>query len=449
MITASFFVINLFLLLRYKLYKFRQYLFVLTIIVSFLFFSISDPLLGMPIYVYFCIFSILISIPKIIGEPIRPRLLSIIFLINIVMIVQIINLEIGIFNPKSLLINQSNTDLLDLSGEFFVPKFDFNVLKHFVFFDIFLFFIYCNNDFIANNNLIKKSLRILNILIFILFVLIYTEFAIANLINVNYLIKIYNILGLSTYNVWQGFLDYYVVSGWLPEPSSIIISFPFFLACAEKSYKKPFKYFLLFLFGAFAVFLTNSSTGIIMVAFAWIYFLLNLLKKRKNKFFLIYFIFTILGLYLIIRLGLFSSQIEKILQFAGISQQEWGSSSFRINSIKYALYSFCQAPLFGVGIGTVYCHGMFFQVIANIGVLGLLLMIILINVVFKGKHFSVFKVSALFILYCASGLVEEFTSPYLLVLLYTSLSNVYTKKTKKYSKKYSNKQVDSMMKVSL
>ena len=64
---------------------------------------------------------------------------------------------------------------------------------------------------------------------------------------------------------------------------------------------------------------------------------------------------------------------------------------------------------------------MVFQVISNIGVFGVIFTFLIFYSIFKNRRFDLLKVVCLFILYMATELLQEFTSPYILIVLYSSL----------------------------
>ena len=374
----------------------------------------------MPIYVYFCLFSIVLGLFSNKKLKFNSPFFWIWILLNLALLIQMGNLTLGIFNPKSLLLNKSNTDLLDLSSQFFVPTVDFTVIKHFVFFNIYYLFLFVNLDLLKNKYLISKILTVNNKLIFLLFCLIYFEFIAANLINSNLLDFFSIILRFDINAYWVGPYGLYVSEGWLNEPSTIVITFPYFLSLAEKT-ETFWKTIFLFLFGVIGVLMTGSTTGIIMVGACTLYLIFNLFKKRQWKYFAaILFLIVII---LIFFASVFSSQIEKLLQFLSFDSTEWGSGTFRANSIYYALISFSQSPLFGVGIGTVYCHGMVFQIISNLGILGLLLFFLSYFVLFRKFKFSLFKIAISIFLFMASSLIQCFTSPYFLVVIFVCFTS--------------------------
>lgn len=411
-------LLNVFYFLKNGLTKGRAYLYCSTIIISFLFFSIADPIIGMPIYVYFCLASILLGFFKNKNLQFNSWFFVIWILLNLVMLTQICNLSLGLLNPKSLLLNKSNTDLLDLSSEFFVPTVDFTVIKHFVFFNMYYLFLFINLDLIKNKYLISKVLTINNKLSFLLFCIIYFEFIVANFVNPK-LLDIFSIFLRFDINAsWVGPYGLYVAEGRLNEPSTIIVTFPFFFSLAEKT-ENFGKIFFLFLFGVGGILITGSTTGILMVAFCFLFLVFNLFKKRQFKYFL-----TILLLFLLVLIffaSAFSAQINKLFQFLNFGLEEWGSGTFRANSIYYALVSFSQAPILGVGIGTVYCHGLFFQLISNVGILGVILFFLSYLNLFKKFKFNIFKILICFFLFMASSLIQSFTSPYFMIVVFSCL----------------------------
>lgn len=426
MVLVVAFVINIYSFLAKRITEAKEVLFLTTLILSFLFFSTSDPFIGIPIYIYFSLFSIVINLFDVAKTKQFHRLSTIVLFLNIVMLIQMCNLVLGILNPASLLIGKSNTDTLDIINEIFVPTLDFAVIKHFVFFDIYLFFVLLNLDLFKRPYLLVKAKKLLNFTIILLFLLIYLEFFIANFVNVNYLDSISQLLVFNNNVVRTGFFNLYVVHGWLSEPSSIIATFPFFFVLAEKGLFN-IKNLFLYVFGLIAIVMTGSTTGILMALTSLIYGYLRIIKSAE-KFKII--ISSILILFLIgVFVILFKDQFNKVLTFLGMGENagDYGSSTFRSQSIVLAINSFLHAPLFGVGIGTVYCHSMVFQVLANIGIIGAYLSLYFYKLLFTNYRFSILKIAIISVLFVGSGMVQTFTSPYMLVaILFCLKSNGFS-----------------------
>ena len=416
MVLAVAFIVNIYSFLVKRIAKAKEVLFLTTLILSFLFFNTADPFLGIPIYIYFALLSILINLFSLTRTKQFNKLAIVFLLLNIVMLVQICNLRIGIFNPVSLLINKSNTDTLNIAQEMFVPTIDFTVIKHFVFFDIYLVFALFNFELIKKPSILFKLKKLVYLTIIILFVTIYLEFFIANFINYDYLDIIPKIIGFDDNVKRTGFFDFYVVHGWLSEPSSIIVTFPFFFVLAEKGLFN-LKNLLLFIFGFIGVSMTGSTTGILMVFACFLYaYLRIILKGVKIQIIISTCVILALG---VVSVFLFKDQLIKVISFLGFGESagEFGSSTFRSESIVLAINSFAKAPLLGVGIGTVYCHSMVFQVLANIGLIGTFLSLYYHKLLFKHYRFSISKLTIIFILFLGSEMIQTFTSPYMLVVI--------------------------------
>lgn len=422
MVLAVAFIVNIYSFLVKRIAKVKEVLFITTLILSFLFFNTADPFLGIPIYIYFALLSILINLFSLTRTKQFNKLAIVFLLLNIVMLVQICNLGMGIFNPVSLLINKSNTDTLNIAQEMFVPTIDFTVIKHFVFFDIYLVFALFNFELIKKPVLLLKVKKLVNFIIILLFFVIYLEFVVANFINYEYLNFIPKIIAFDDNVNWTGFFNFYVVHGWLSEPSSIIVTFPFFFLLAENGLFN-LKNFLLFVFGFIAVAMTGSTTGILMVLISFLYAYFKILQKGSK---VEVSISTILILaFGITSIFIFKDQLIKVLSFLGIGEKagEYGSSTFRSESIVLALNSFIKTPMLGVGIGTVYCHSMVFQVLANIGLLGTFLALYFYKLMFKNYRFSLLKLAIIFVLFLASEMIQTFTSPYMLVVFIICLKS--------------------------
>lgn len=415
-------LISIFLLLKnlltFNYAKIRRFVFAETLILSFLFFSIKDPVIGMPIYIYFLLFSIFLSFNNIFNFK-NTLLIFSSFMLIFVLIVQIINLRIGIFNPQSLILNKSTTDLVNIDSQLFTPEVDFTVIKHFVFFLLFIFFIFANLDLICNMSFAKNVYARIIKLIFVLFILIFFEFILGNFFNLhNLIIDFNNFLRLDSTSAKYTFGNFYVVQGWLQEPSNIVVTFPYFFYYISKK-NISFKNTFYLIFGLLACLLSTSTAGLIMCLLCGFIYVINLIKTKKFLYLGVICFFGIVGV--IVFWDLILSSMAKIGQFLNFNNNGLGSGFYRGTSLKLAMESFIQAPFFGVGIGTVYCHGMVFQVISNIGVFGVIFTFLIFYSIFKNRRFDLLKVVCLFILYMATELLQEFTSPYILIVLYSSL----------------------------
>ena len=252
-------------------------------------------------------------------------------------------------------------------------------------------------------------------LIFLLFLLIILEFIISNVLNLHSLALSLNFfLTLDDTSVDYINNNLNVGQGRLHEPSNLVVTFPYFSFYSENN-NISVKSLLFLTIGGLAILISNSTTMIIIFGLVMIRFILNSIR-RKNYLFALTLI-SFVCIFALLEQGYLLSSLEKVQNFLEFDNAEWGSGFFR-GSLKYAMISFMQAPIFGVGVGTVYCHGMVLQVLSNIGIFGIFGVILLYYSIFKGQKLSKFRVLFILFIYFASGLFQEFTSPYFLIVIF-------------------------------
>ena len=394
-------------------------LFVSTLIVSIFFFSSKDFIIGMPLYFYFMLISTFVSFRNK-KESFRINKNMIIFgLILVTMIVQILFISLGTFISDSLLINQSNTDLVDISDQFFKPHLNFTIIKHFIFYFMYLLFLIANYDYISNKFLISNISNILLKCFKILFICILIEFVIVNLLkgynDRQFMIYLFNINNnqITNYNEYG---HYTVCLSFSERSEMVIILVYFFIRMSNKSFNG--NEFLWDILGGAACFATGSTTALLVCAIYFIWLLIVYLIEQKNRAKTYFAIFLFI---LVIVIAIESNRISfgKFNEFIKPSI-EYGSAFFRNRSIKYGIKSFLKSPLLGQGIGTVYCHSGLIQTLANIGIIGLVLMYILYRNILVRK-FSLLKMLILICISYGAFIIEQVTSPYFLVVFISLL----------------------------
>lgn len=403
----------------------RFFLFAFSVVLAFFFFASYDPVIKMPLYIYFCILSILFSLSNI-GNGKHNRLIQIGLCLILCLFVQIVFLGLDFVDYQVLLINKSNTDILNVTSQLQSPQLDMNVIKHFVFFVIFILFLIANADYF--NPVDKNRLWRLLILIYYVFftILIFQSFVV-------------NILGISQHNITlllksifclQGVIAEYSAFGikscqaWLQEPSGIIFVLPL-LCYILRSPRLTGNHIALLFLTDVSCALSTSTTGIVVsLLFSFLIILKQIFVQKNTNLSLRIFFVIIFVLGALISLINFQSIFDKIIDFISFKQVA-NSAGYRSQSLMLAIQVFLHYPMLGVGIGTVYCHGMVIQVLANIGVLGFgfsfLLFIDSMRLKLHKENLLLLILNML--IFCAGGLLQEFTSPHMIPILLAVLDS--------------------------
>ena len=334
-----------------------------------------------------------------------------------VMLLQMVNLLFGANAHPSLLIYVSNTDVTNIMSQIFTPRLDSTVIKHFLFFIVFILFVYSNRDFLCDDYYKAKITHIFKYGFACLFSIILLQFFAQNVIGISYTVtqdffdltlgitpKIYQVGALFSSNAW------------LPEPSSTGIYILFYLIILRQTQISRKDFFFEFL-GLICAFLSTSTTTIATAGIFGLLFILRCLFDKSycgdNVLRHIFLPLTFAAVLLVA--VLFSDTfVYKIVTFVTGSGSSL-SASWRKQSILLALQVFLKTPLIGNGIGTVFAHSMMVQVISNIGLIGLISSLLL-NLAFV-KNNSKFS-WVLFLLtlgvFSASGTLQQYSSPYFL-----------------------------------
>lgn len=415
------------LLLLYLIYVFmkkqniRFNLFCITIILSLFFFSSKDPLIGMPLYFYAMCLSICVSFfenkDKIYKMP--KKILYPTICIIVLLILQIILMLFGINVSESLLINASNTDVIDIASELHLPVFNFTVFKHFVFYIAYLLFAILNLDLIRSKQNISILLNSIFNVFKILFCGVIIEFLIVNIANGwndRHLMEfIFSVESNQVANWLNG--KVYSVAFWFTEKSEMTIVSIYYLL--RLGTRKQSKYFLKWDIASYVALLCADSTTAIIAAILYnvinfVFYLKENYSSMTQKKKIIIGVSVLSGLILFCLC--FNLIIEKMLQFINPTQI-FGSAYYRRRSIEYGFNSFINSPLLGQGIGTIYCHSGLIQTLGNVGILGLIALICFHKNVFKFKVNRIIVIKSIFYLFLSVGafMIQTITSPFILV----------------------------------
>lgn len=421
------FYINLGLIIYFLTKKQRRLNnFILTLVISLFLFSSQDPFFGIPIYFYNMLISIILCFDGKSSLK-NKRNLSLLFLLLIIitlMLFQIFNICIGENILPSILINETSTDYMDITTHLKVPTLNFTIFKHFVFYILYLIFIICNSDLLNDSySLTLCKNKIFKIFKF-MFICIIIEWLIVNLLNgyndrpiMDFL---FNLDSRMDYN-WN-FMGYSSVCFWFTERSYIDCILVFYLLLTL-SKNKSFNSCFWFIISGITVFCVGSSTGIFIFLIFLLYFTIEFLLKSNNIF--IKFFFIILDI-IIICIVLSNHDILKKIQDYLFFEESYGSAYFRRQANNYGLEAIKFSPFLGIGIGTIYCHSLLIQTIANIGFLGFMFAIVFHVIAIKKVKFNFNLFIKIFIvaLICSSAyMIQEFTSPYILCIFIPLLSN--------------------------
>lgn len=406
----------------------QMYLFITTLVVTMFFFDSKDPIVGIPLYFYIMLISIAYTF---FTKGISKKSSSIIFLFStiFVLILQMINLLFGINVMKTLLINESNTDVIDITSQLKMPSLNFTVIKHFIFMVLYMFFALLNINLLRQK---KTYLFIYKNFIFffkILFVGIIFESIMTNVIGINIrsIMKILFDTDLNMTSNWETSISLKAVSFWMPEPSSIgIVFIYYFMLLASKEYSLKNLGWILLSF--IAVLLTGSTTGLMMAILCGTVLLICMLfssRTIRNVKILIVFFGVICVIYVISKSSFLFAKLNDFIN----NTSTYGSAYFRKQSIEYGIEVFKFSPLIGLGIGTNYCHSGLVQILSNIGILGTLFYLyfhISLLPKYKFNLETFFKICVILIYLYASSMIQVLTSPYFLILNFVVSPFFYT-----------------------
>lgn len=420
------FILSILLLLYFLLKKERRlYIFIYTIIMSVILFSSKDPFFGIPIYFYGMILSIIICFDRknSLFDFKNIKLFMIIILICFFMIVQIVNIIDGNNVIPVILLKNSTTDILDINSQLIIPEFNFTIVKHFVFFVVYLIFVLCNSDLLSDDKCIHFCHEIIIKVFKILFICIIIESLVVNLfggLNDRSIMDfVFSMTSNQSYN-WKTFGIYSVCFCFTERSYIDCILIYYLIVALKKNFDK--KFLKWFIISGIAIFCTGSSTGLAIFLIFGLYFLYRILLVKNSFAIKISFLCIILTILVLIIVN--PDLLDKITNYMSY-EEGWNSSYFRRRSNEYGLDAFKFSPFIGMGIGTVYCHSVLIQTLANIGLIGFILTIVFHIIACQKNSFNfdlLIKIVIICIIGVSAYMIQEFTSPYLLCV-FISLSS--------------------------
>lgn len=218
--------------------------------------------------------------------------------------------------------------------------------------------------------------------------------------------------------------------GFCSEPSAMafaIFCFQFLLLIYCKSNKTRI---ILFCLTSLLGFFTGSLSYLIyilalitIIIFNNFNIIINFSKKHLRLLSVLIFI-ILLVFYIAYQKEYFMYYIDRIIRSIRVvlgDEIGYSSETERLLSIKYTFNAFLSRSFFGVGIGTVYCFSAFFSLLAEIGIIGIIIfnsIIIYFFDNFKNKRHLAYYI-IIFIIYITLGSLSAFIYPefYLIMLM--------------------------------
>lgn len=398
------------------LLELRKFLFALSIILSLFFFSSADPIIGMPLYIYPMIFSIVISLLS--NTKVEKNIILRFSFLILSLIIPLIRMVLSIDLGNYLLIKESTTDTLQIYNQLHTPNVDFIVIKHFLFMMAYVLFVVFNTDIVKDSDYIQNMLLWIISIFKILFVGIIIEWVVVNLMGgINDRNLMGSIFSLKTINQSMNWKTWgsYSVALCFTERSNFNIIAIFYMIYLKKKEIKSIEWFWLVI-SALSIYCTGSSSCLaILVIYLVIEIFIIVIRNRKLSQ-LVFISFIIIGSSIVLfsNFELFTSKLRVFLS----NDESASSGYYRANSIVYGIKAIKDHFLFGVGIGTVYVHCMLVQTIANIGIVSTFLMLSIHNKVCPIEKELINIILSLFMIGISYGcyMVQNFTSPFLIVI---------------------------------
>lgn len=338
----------------------------------------------------------------------------------ICLLIPLFRIGLGNINEIFLLIGRSNTDTKNIVDELYKPVVDSGVVKHYIYFMLYIIFLVVNSDLIINKAYCDKLCQYLNIGFKILFVAIIMEWCFVNLFQgfndrqlMGYIFSVSKMNQSSNWETW----GFYSVALGFTERSEMGISMIYYLL-SLKNIRKSVGDILWIVLSACAVICTGSTTALMALLF---YIVLEVVfimipgrEKDKRSVLLLSLVGTCILIFVFMNRTVL---LNKVMLFIN-SESTWGSAYARNQSIRYGIEAIKLYPFLGVGIGTVYAHSMLIQSLANIGVLGVSISLMLHYYLckFKWSIENCITILVLFGFYFGSSLIQKFTSPLILVI---------------------------------
>lgn len=338
-----------------------------------------------------------------------------------ILIIPIVLLGFGAVTNKYFLINYSNADAYNSTlSQLVTPTLSFTVIKHFIFFVLYLAFICANTDIIKDTNNTEQLILILKKLFRIIFVGLIFEWIVVNIFGMQNIRSIdKTVFALTSMNMTQNWSTWgsYSVAFCFTERSEVsIVLLYYLLFIKQKEVSNTDAFWLLVSF--VAIYCTGSSTALIIAIGCILLIAINAVVINLNvKKILLSILLIVVALAIYFKYG--EMLFGKISSFASDdSGINFGSAYTRNLTIKYGMQAFSESPLFGVGIGTIYSNGMLVQTISNIGILGVVSTFIFHYLVspFRFTFINVLEVIYAIAISYSAFMVENFTSPFLIMI---------------------------------
>lgn len=394
----------------------RKKLFTFSVILSLFFFSSNDPILGLPLYIYPLIFSVAISF--LYRPRISKQLILGFVLLLLSLIIPLVRMELRMETSSYFLIRESTTDVLNVNTQMHIPDVDIRVIKHFLFLAVYVLFIIVNEDLTKDSGFIKILLDEIIVLFKVLFIGIIIEWIIVNAMGgFNDRLLMGSIFSMKRTNQTTNWKTWgsYSVALWFPERSNFNIVAIYYMIYLKKREIKSAEWLWLVL-SVFAIYCTGSSSCLaILAAYLLAEAFVVLVRNRKiNQITVVLLILIGCTAVLLNNMELFTNKLQIFLS----GEESWSSGYFRANSISYGIKAIKDHLLFGVGIGTVLAHSMLVQTIANIGIVGTLLMLWLHWKICPIAKSFINTIIAAFIIGISYGcyMIQNFTSPFLITI---------------------------------
>ena len=394
----------------------RRKMLLTSLITSLFFFSSADPVIGLPLYMYPMLMSITLAVVDKSKIKKSSVLLSIVLVF--VMLIPIFGMVVGVINEPYLILKESNTDTLDVYNQLIVPTVDFTVIKHFVFFVLYILFVVFNYSVINDTAFLSEIIQVVEKCYKILFVAIFFEWLIVNLfsgLNDRELMDF--VFSFKTLNMKANWFTWgsYSVAFCFTERSTMAIVFVYYSIVVKKNVLKKADFF--WIAASFvAVYCTGSSSALAaVIMFIVIIFFITVLKNRNiGQIAIVSLICVCATAFILANFDMLSSKIMIFIS----NESSYNSGFYRIQSIELGFEAIKNHPLFGVGIGTVYAHSMMIQVFANIGLVGFVIsmMIHFECCKFKLNIKNILLIFMIVVIYSGSSTLQKFTSPEILLV---------------------------------
>lgn len=410
------------------IYTRRKKLFCMALLLNVFFFSSYDYIFKIQLYVFPMLLSIAFSFFQKIA--VKKKNLILFFSIAVYLLIPIIYLMIVEIDDMFLLIQKSTSSTMDIYTQLHKPEFDINVVKHYVYFVLYLFFLVCNADLISDKYFCDDLLKKFLFLFKLLFLCIIFEWAIVNIGHFNdreIMQKIFSIGNLNMKTNWHSWGSYNVALCFTERSEMSITIFFYFLMLKEKSFSKS-DYMWIFM-SIFAIYCTGSSTALLcLTLFVLSEFVILMLYGGNVKQVTFIMFVSIIGISIIyFNKEIFLSKIVDFITFT----DDAGSAHYRMQSILIGLRAVLEYPFFGVGIGTVYVNSMLVETLANIGLIGVILTLKMHYSIcrFTNNLKNMLIILSFFVLSIGAFMVQNFTSPMIIVLfiILRSSGSIYEK----------------------